>query len=457
MPNTRSGMTPKVIEELITQRVAEALANYEAYGNNENLIESGDKHDEETVMVTEVETIMEMEEETKTEMVTTMGMKIMVTKGAVGLARWFEKMELVFHISNWLPKYHMKYATCTLQNSVLTWWNSHKRTIGTDFAYAITWKALMKLMTKVYCPRNEIQKMGSELWNLTMKVNDLTAYTQRFQELILLCPKMVPEEEDQVERYIWSLPNNILENVTLFAPTRHQDAVRMANNLMDQKVHANAARQAGNKRKWENYSRNNYVQQQQPFKRPNVARAYTVGNNEKKAYAGTLPYCNKCKLRHSGPCTVKCGHFKKVGHSMRDCKTPAATTNQRAPAANQRPTVTCFECGRQGHYRSDCPKLKNQNRGNQDGNNEARGRAFALDVSYGVELAGGRVVGSDTILRGYTLNLLNHPFNIDLMPVEFGSFDVIIGMDWLSKYHVVIVYDENTVRIPYGDDVTTPF
>ncbi|GJX74139.1 putative reverse transcriptase domain-containing protein [Tanacetum coccineum] len=104
------------------------------------------------------------------------------TEGIVGLTRWFEKMEIVFNISNCPPKYQVKYATCTLQDGALTWWNSHKRAIGVDAAYAMNWAALMRLMTEVYCPRNEIQKMETELWNMTVKGNDLTAYTQRFQE-----------------------------------------------------------------------------------------------------------------------------------------------------------------------------------------------------------------------------------------------------------------------------------
>nr|GFC31294.1 putative retrotransposon Gag domain-containing protein [Tanacetum cinerariifolium] len=109
------------------------------------------------------------------------------TEGVVRFACWFEKMETVFNIRNCPPKYQVKYATCTLQNSALTWWNSHKRTIGVDTAYAMKWAGLMKLMTEVYCPRNEVQKMETELCNLTVKGNDLTAYIQRFQELILLC------------------------------------------------------------------------------------------------------------------------------------------------------------------------------------------------------------------------------------------------------------------------------
>ncbi|GKE31974.1 reverse transcriptase domain-containing protein, partial [Tanacetum coccineum] len=123
-----------------------------------------------------------------------------------------------------------------LTRCALTWWNSHKRTIRNEAAYAMSWAELMKLMTEVYCPRNEIQKMETELWNLTVKGNDLTVYTQRFQELILLCTRMVPNEEDRVERFIGGLPNNIQRNVIAANPARFQDAVRIADQLMDKKL-----------------------------------------------------------------------------------------------------------------------------------------------------------------------------------------------------------------------------
>nr|GFA79985.1 reverse transcriptase domain-containing protein [Tanacetum cinerariifolium] len=95
---------------------------------------------------------------------------------------------------------------------------------------------LMRLMTKVYCPRNEIQKMETELWNLVMKGNDLTVYTRRFQELVLLCTRMVPSEEEKVERFVGGLPDNIQGNVITAEPILLQDAIRIANNLMDQKL-----------------------------------------------------------------------------------------------------------------------------------------------------------------------------------------------------------------------------
>ncbi|GJQ91789.1 reverse transcriptase domain-containing protein [Tanacetum coccineum] len=432
-------------------------------------------------------------------------------EGVDGLIRWFEKMEIVFHISNCLEKYQVKYATYTLLNNALTWCNSHKRTIKAETAFAMSWRELMKLMAEVYCLRNEIQKMEPELWNLTVKNNDFAAYTQRFQELTMMCTKMVPEEEDQVEKFIGRLPDNIQGNVIAAEPTRLQDAVRIANNLMDQKLKGYAMKNAENKRRLEVNQRDSRGYQP-PFKRPNVggqnvARAYTAGNNERKPYNGPLPLCNKCKFHYEGPCTVICGKCNKVGHLTRDSKvTNSTTSTQRDQVVNQR-ILTCFECGRQGHYRSDYLKLKDQNHRNKDGNEngvgEARGKAFVLgggdanldlnvvkgtfllnnhyasmifdsgadrslvsttfsalldvtpdtlDVSYAVELANERISETNTVLRGCMLGLLGHPFNIDLMPAELGSFDIIIRMDWLANHLAVIVYDEKIMRIPYGDE-----
>ncbi|GJT78971.1 putative reverse transcriptase domain-containing protein [Tanacetum coccineum] len=225
---------------------------------------------------------------------------------------------------------------------------------------------------------------------------------------------MVHEEEDRVERFIGGLPNNLQGNVIAAEPTRLQDAIRIANNLMDQKLKGYATKNAENKRRLEINQRDNHGQQL-PFKRhnvggQNVARAYTAGNNEKRGYVGSLPYCSK--------------------------------STQRAPVVNQR-VPTCFECGRQGHYRSEYPKLKNQTRGNKAGKktNEARGKAYVL--------GGGEANLDSKVVTG----LLSHPYNIDLMPVELGSFDVIVGMDWLVNHHAVIVYDEKIVWIPYGDEV----
>ncbi|GKF30615.1 reverse transcriptase domain-containing protein [Tanacetum coccineum] len=115
---------------------------------------------------------------------------------------------------------------------------------------------------------------------------------------------MVPKEGDQVEKYIGGLPDNIQGNVITAEPTRLQDAIRIANNLIDQKLKGYVIKNDENKR-----------------------RAYTVRNNvERRGYVRALPYCSKCRLHHEGPCTVKCGNCKRVGHMTRDCKAAVAAT-----------------------------------------------------------------------------------------------------------------------------------
>nr|GEV54392.1 reverse transcriptase domain-containing protein [Tanacetum cinerariifolium] len=343
-------------------------------------------------------------------------------EGVIGLTCWFKKMETVFHISNCPQKYQVKYAICRLLDNALTWWNTHKRTIRIDVAYAITWTEFMKLITEV-----------------------------RFQELVLLCTRMVSDEEDKVKRFIGGLPDNIHGNVITAEPTRLQDAIRITNNLMDQKLKG-YARSVENKRRFDNNPRDNRGKRL-AFKRQNVggqnvARAYVAGNNEKKGYVGSLPYCNKCKLDYEGPCTVKCGNCKRVGHMARNCTAFVTLNTQRAPVRNQS-GIVCYECGWTGHYRKDYPK-------------SFVSSIFSalfdvapstLNTSYAVELTDGRISKTNVILRGCTLGLLGHLFDIDLIPIELGSFDVIISMDWLVKYHEVIICDEKIVRVPYGDEV----
>ncbi|GKC59275.1 reverse transcriptase domain-containing protein [Tanacetum coccineum] len=118
------------------------------------------------------------------------------TEGVVGLTRWIEKMESVFNISGCAIENQVKFATCTMLGAALTWWNSQIRTVSPD-AYSMTWEVLKKKMTDKYCLQGEIKKLEIELWNLKVKGNDVLTYTERFQELTLICTKFVANETEE--------------------------------------------------------------------------------------------------------------------------------------------------------------------------------------------------------------------------------------------------------------------
>ncbi|GJY45666.1 putative reverse transcriptase domain-containing protein [Tanacetum coccineum] len=422
------------------------------------------------------------------------------TEGVVGLTRWFEKMESVFSISNCTAASQVKFATCTLQDDALTWWNAHVKTTTPEAAHAMPWATLKKMMTDKYCPRGEIKKIETEMWNLKVKGTDVVAYSRQFQQLALMCSRMFPEEIDKIEKYIGGLPDMIHGSVKASKPKTMQEAIEFTTELMDEKTHAYAERQAERKRKNDDLSKNNQNQQN---KRQNTGQAYTAGNSDRKSYAGSKPLCSKCNYNHEGPCPPRCNNCKRVGHLTQDCRSRPANANNnnnnRNNNNNNQKGNGCYECGAQGHFKRNCPRLRNNDRGNQAGNDRAPAKVYVvgnaganpdnvvagtfllnnryayilfdtgadrsfvstafssqiditpstLDHYYDVELADGRIIGLNTILKGCTLNFLNHQFNINLMPVELGSFDAIIGMDWLAKYQAVIVCAEKIVRIPW--------
>ncbi|GKC81991.1 putative reverse transcriptase domain-containing protein [Tanacetum coccineum] len=214
-------------------------------------------------------------------------------------------------------------------------------------------------------------------------VEDAGTYTQRFQELALMCTKFLADETTKIDKYIGGLLDNIHGNVMSARPKSLDFAIELANDLMDQKLRTNAERQNENKRKADDSSRNNH--QQQPHKKQNVARAYTAGLGEKKAYTRDLPLCTKCNYHHTGQCAPKCGKCKRYGHATTDCRVNTNNNNK-----NQK-VGACYECGNTGHMRRDCSKLKNH--GNGNGNGTAQGRAYAL---------GGRDASPDSnVINGY--------------------------------------------------------
>ncbi|GJR52894.1 putative nucleotidyltransferase, ribonuclease H [Tanacetum coccineum] len=345
-----------------------------------------------------------------------------------------EKMESVFNISGCAVENRVKFATCTLLDAALTWWNSQIRSLG-PVAYTMTWDVLKKKMTDKYCPLGEIKKLEIKLWNLKIKGNDVLTYTNRFQELALICTKFVSTETEKVDKYISGLPDNIYGNVKSARPKMLDETIELANDLMDQKLRTYAERQSDSKRKADDNSRNN----QQPFKKQNVTKAYNLGTAKKKTYEGNMP-------KSTGNTNATNNRGGNGPNPKGNERNGNATGNPNSNVVtgtfllNNRYASILFDTGADRSFVST---------------------AFSslidviptpLDNHYDVELADEKIVGVNTIIRDCTLNFLNHPFTIDLMPVELGSFDAIIGIDWLRRHHAVIVCDEKLVRVPFRNE-----
>nr|GEW91468.1 putative reverse transcriptase domain-containing protein [Tanacetum cinerariifolium] len=332
------------------------------------------------------------------------------TEGVVGLSQWLEKMESVFHISGCPIDNQVKFATCTMLGAVLTWWNGH---------------------------------------NLRVRGNNVAAYTQRFQELALMCTKYLADETKKVDKYISGLLDNIHGNVMSARPKTLDNVIELANDLMDKKLRTYVERQNDNKRKADDSLRNN----QRPHKKQNVARHKLLALVKRRI----IPKTYLC-----APSVIT----TTPGNVHPSAETARELPKTKEPQKWEREWRRAYALGGR-----DASPDSNIITGTFPLNNRyatilfdtGADRIFVsttfsaliditpttLENHYDVELADGKIIGVNIIIRGCTLNFMNHPFNIDPMPVPLGSFDVIIGMDWLTKYHGVIICDEKIVRVPF--------
>ncbi|GJR78457.1 putative reverse transcriptase domain-containing protein [Tanacetum coccineum] len=342
--------------------------------------------------------------------------------GVVVLTRWIKKIESVHDMSGCSIDQKVKYTTGSFVGKALTYWNSQICTLSREVAFSMSWNDFKFMTIQEFCPSHEMQKLVPHL-------------------------------------SFGALTDEAVRNGSI-------KKVEKRGNMREPSKDKNG---------------------RDDNKRTRTGNAFaTTTNPVGRENTGTWPKCTICNSYHApgGPCRT-CFNCNRPGHLAKDCR--GVSRNVNSVNARNLTVRACYECGSTDHVRSACPRLnraqgpeenrpsqvvannRGQGRGNQG--NQARGRAFMLGAEedrqdpyivtslepnefgfkYEIKIASGQIVEIDKVIKGCKLEIEGHVFDIDLIPFGHGSFDVVIGMDWLSNYTAGIICHEKVVRIPLPD------
>ncbi|KAI3704139.1 hypothetical protein L1987_74353 [Smallanthus sonchifolius] len=385
------------------------------------------------------------------------------TEGATGLLQWFESIENTFLNSDCPDNLRVRHATSVLQKRALTWWNGEKRNRGIDVAMALPWDEVKRLMTEEFCPRNEVKKLEAEFWDLAQDSGENLVYITRFHELSLLVSHMVTPLSRCIKKYIGELPRQIQDTVLGRNPATLEDAIRLSATLTDNHVKAGTLTKKGSKKVAETVT---------PPAHNKEATTEPSRNNKKRKVRNFAVVSPAVPVNQVAPVIQAPAKKPYVGiyplFNPPNQPNPRVA-NQGVPAiANRR---ACYECGDPNHFPNLCPRLANARQGG------ARGRAFninaneaqanndvvngkflvnsqyasilfdtgadksfvslnfepllaktrsQLEKTFTVEIANGDSLTIESIICECSLELNDHTFPINLIPMRLGSFDIII-------------------------------
>ncbi|GJS79912.1 putative reverse transcriptase domain-containing protein [Tanacetum coccineum] len=312
--------------------------------------------------------------------------------GVVVLTRWIKKMENVQDMSGCSIDQKVKYTAGSFVGKALTWWNSQIRTLSREVAVGMSRNNFKFMMIQKFYPSNEMQKLESELWNHAIVRVGHVVYTDRFHELAMLVPHLVTPEGRMIERYVYGLTSQICRMVAAMEPKTMQKAVQISGTLTDEAVRNESIKK---------------VEKRGNVGEPNKDKNGRDDNKRTKTRNVFCYYCKPYRKREYG------GMPRNVNPD-----------NARNP-----PVRACYECGSTDHGRR-----------NQE--NQARGRAFMLGAEEACQ--------DPNIMTGIEPSELGFKYEIEIASGH-GSFDVIIGVDWLSNYKAEIICHEKVVRIPLLD------
>ncbi|XP_022007618.1 uncharacterized protein LOC110906856 [Helianthus annuus] len=427
--------------------------------------------------------------------------------GVTAMLEWFDNIEVTFINSECPEHLKTRSATGMFQGRALEWWTNERNIRTNEEAYALPWAEVRELMMLEFCSPHEQLKLEEEFWYLKQVGDDSLAYTTRFKQLSLIVPHLVSTPKRMITKYINGLPPAMRDSIEFPTPATSKSANQATQQPSDSK---------NKKRKSQGSGCNVIVPAANPAAKPapTPAAANPAAPEAKKQYTGSYPKCTTCNFHHptASACRL-CTNCNRYGHTTPYCcqanqaqqaqqaPAQAALPAPLAPLQNPKPVNAvraCFQCGDTTHLRNRCPQL------NQEQQAAAHGRAFNLNAnqarnnndvvngrflvnnlyasilfdtgadksfvsvefeslinctrsklpeSFSVVVANGKSILVNSIVRDCPLTLNDHVFSIDLIPMQLGSFVVIIGMDWLRKNHAEIVCHDKLVHppLPSGD------
>ncbi|GKE21651.1 putative reverse transcriptase domain-containing protein [Tanacetum coccineum] len=262
---------------------------------------------------------------------------------------------------------------------------------------------------------------------------------------------MVPNTEKLLKAFIGGLPRSIKGNVTASKPQTLEEAINIAQRLMDQvtkhtpvQVSSDHKQKFNDRRTFNNnkyHNNNNYRNTNSNNHYNNHQPQHNQRQEAIKAYAATPAENNREKGHYTNQCRKTNINAQGRAYMLRDRKAHQDLNVVTGMfLLNQHLARVLFDSRADKSFIStSLASMLNI-------------PPITIDTFYDIEMADGNLVSTNTIIQGCTLTLLNQSFEIDLMPIKLGSFDVVIGMDWLSKYHAKILCDEKVVHIPIDDE-----
>ncbi|GJS48027.1 putative reverse transcriptase domain-containing protein [Tanacetum coccineum] len=370
--------------------------------------------------------------------------------GAVVLTRWIEKMEFVHDMSGCSVDQKVKYIAGSFVGKALTWCNSQTRMLRREVSISMSWNDFKFMLIQEFCPSHEMQKFESDLWNHAMVEAGHAAYTDRFHKLARLVPHLVTPESRMIKRYVYGLALQIRRMVAATKPKTIQKAVQISGALTDEAIRNGSIKKVEKRGNVGDPSKDKNGRDDNKRTRTVNAFATTV-NLVGRDNTGTWPKCTVCNSFHApGGLCCTCYNCNRPSHLARDCRSVPRNVN---PVNSINPTVrACYECGSTDHGLGSWKPRLGAKEARQDPNIVTGLEPSDLGFRYEIKIASGKLVKIDKVIKGCILEIEGHVFDIDLIPFGHGSFNVIIGMNWLSNYKAEIIYHEKVVRIPLSND-----